>query len=71
MKQYMIILNEDMKNRLALLLGGSIEFIEVVGLSSVQGGKCFDILMTPSNNTPVSNVQDPETPAEEMNNGNE
>lgn len=60
MKQYMIILSEDMKTRLSLVLGGGLEFIEVVGMSSVQGGQSFDILMTPSNH-PVPVVCDPNT----------
>lgn len=49
MKQYMMILTEDMKKRLELIIGGGIEFLEVLGMTSVQNGHSFDILMTPSN----------------------
>jgi hypothetical protein len=55
MKQYMMILTEDMKKRLELIIGGGIEFLEVVGMTSVQNGHTFDILMTPSNR-PVPNA---------------
>lgn len=55
MKQYMMILTEDMKRRLELIIGGGVEFLEVVGLPSVQSGHTFDILMTPSNR-PVPNA---------------